>query len=622
MLEIGDQNIVSGTTKVKLDSLYNLNTVSVIENLRIRRFKAVNLPYLSDCNHLDEIILLDSAVVKSIRNGESKVVSTEPLSKVENNENEEVDPITGCRLAGDPLRFEYLTLEKLLSMDTLNNTTTDVLLKVERSNKYKININPLSKENFTAVEEAMIAIKNQIPKKDVVAVAAVYNCDNSNETGCLFYGSEINYNERFKKTFDTIFLGNGKQLNSNLFNILSVIDDTPKSSIFVECEYEIIPAIESDMNDYAARISSQFSVTGYWQTKSIKTIPSHPENLSHMMVKYVSGWYDRRVTNINQTYMLHFLRYVAGNLEKGESVFGGGDNADIENEIIKWLDDNKVIGMVKHDNRELDFTEQLWLKLNSVTNIRTLQYIFKEICLRISSGTLTASIHRDNNSTIGALLRDPLHIKKFQSSVFTWESLQSTNAFMEIGFEYIFRQIMHEFKELEIILEKNEKSLYYDVLNESEAYKKIHNTFPFYLALQFAKITIKNICDIQKQFLSRLVMSLILKYKKMTVQEMFSYVYTFKITIEDGCHFRFYDRDIEPDIWTCELISEDKYINGRKTTSILKLQKFNDLEMLNSGIPLNTGITDKYVTSPKEEDKLNLYFGTYTTVDEMPFNTF
>lgn len=545
MLTIKNQRFVetSNAMKTDLNMIKSLNSVTKINNVRIRQVKAFEIPYISDFNSLGNVILLDSCLPTNNSKSHSDTNSVKINCEVKSNKNEdeEIDPVTGCRLVGDPLKFEFLTLDKLASLDSSDESMADISIGVERCNKFELDFNPLSKENFISVEKAMCDIKNQIPRNDDVAVLAIFDCDNSNKTASFISGSQIINQGKGIKMIEAKFLGSGKVLNNNLLTVFE-IDQHPKSQFFAECEYEVIPAVKATEIDSPARVSCEFSVIGYWNPPSIKTIPSHPEDLSHMTVNFVSGWYDRRVFNIEKTYTLHFILYIVENLDKGLSIFKDEINEEIENDIGTWLKCSSALNSVKVDSRELDFTEQLWMRIKGITSIRSLQNVLKNICQKISTENFKPYVHQNNNSTIGTLLRDPLYFKRLYGLLSTWESLQSTKAFVEIGFEYVFREIIYEFNELGLTLEKNGKSLYDDVLSEADIVKKINYTFPFFLALQFSKLILKTICDISTQNLCRLVIALINKYKKMSVQEMFSYCYSFQISHEDGCHFRFYDK--------------------------------------------------------------------------------
>uniref|UniRef100_A0A0K0EAN3 Protein zwilch n=1 Tax=Strongyloides stercoralis TaxID=6248 RepID=A0A0K0EAN3_STRER len=625
MLEIKSKGFIEvpKTVKTDLSVIKSLNSVSKIKNVRIRHVKASQIPYIADCNSLDNVILLDSSQSKRNSISSSYVHSIEAKYETESVcvKDNEYDQVTGCRLVGDPLRFEFLTLEKLSSIDASNDTLDGVLVKTDRCSKFELDLNPLSKEDSTLIEKALYDIKNQIPKNDDVAVVAIYNCDEFNKTGSFICGTQMNNQGKIIKTVETMFLGSGKVLNNNLYTIFD-IHQPSKSNFSAECEYEIIPAVKSNELDSPAHVSCEFSVVGYWNISSINTIPSHPDDLSHMTVKFVSGWYDRRVYNIEKTYTLHLILYIVENLDKGLSIFKDEENPEIENDVAEWLKSSEACNLIKVDNKELDFTEQLWMKIKGVTSIKSLQNIFKSICQKISTENFKPYVHRNNSSTIATLLRDPLYFKKLHGLLSSWESLQSTKAFVEIGYEYVFREIMYEFDELGLTLEKNGKSLYDDILNEIDIQKKINSTIPFFLALQFSRITLKTICDISAQHLSRLAIALINKYKKMSIKEMFSYCYTFQISHHDGCHFRFYDKAVEPDVWMCKSVSIDPLFCGRKVTNIIKIQKHNDLKMLDEGFSLISGTKEKYLSTEQEEEKLSMYYGTFTTINEIPLTFF
>uniref|UniRef100_A0A0N5BJP0 Protein zwilch n=2 Tax=Strongyloides papillosus TaxID=174720 RepID=A0A0N5BJP0_STREA len=597
----------------------SLNSVIKVKNVRVRRLEASEIPYIIDCNALKDVILLDSSVPKAKAKPVTKGLRTESVDMEEDNVME-IDPVTGCRLVGDPLKFEFLTLEKLAALNSTDPSMISNCLEEERCSKFSLDFNPLSKENFGSVEKALIDIKNQIPLSDDVGVLALYDVDQFNDTATIISGHQTSDNGKCAKTIETRFLGSGKALNSNLFTVFKY--DQPKNTTFaVECGYDIIPATKPDDLDSPARVSCEYSVIGHWNTTSIKNIPSHPEDLTHMTVNYVAGWYDRRVYNTEKTYTLHFILYVVDNLHKGGLLFKNEENMDIEEDVREWLKNEDAVNSIKMDNRELDFTEQLWMRIRNITSISSLQNIFKDICHKLSSEDFKPYVHPNNNSTLGTLLRDPLHFKKLQGLLSTWEALLSTKTFVELGFEFVFREIMAEFNDLGITLENNGKLIYDEVFAEPDVSRRIYNIFPFFLALQFSRLTKRTFRDIPIAHLSRQAMTLINRYKKMTVKEMFSYAYTFRIPREYGCHFTFYDKVVEPDVWMCKSVYMDLLFHGRKVTNVVKLQKHNDLEMLDGVYSPNKTPSDKFLTE-EDEEKLSLYYGTFTTIDDVPLDFF
>uniref|UniRef100_A0A0K0FSN9 Uncharacterized protein n=1 Tax=Strongyloides venezuelensis TaxID=75913 RepID=A0A0K0FSN9_STRVS len=124
----------------------SLNSVIKIKNVRVRRLEASEIPYISDTNAFKDVILLDSSIPKL----EGKSPTTRPLPTesvdMEEDNTIEIDPVTGCRLVGDPLKFEFLTLEKLAA---LNNSTDPSMisncLEEERCNRFSLDFNPLSR---------------------------------------------------------------------------------------------------------------------------------------------------------------------------------------------------------------------------------------------------------------------------------------------------------------------------------------------------------------------------------------------------------------------------------------------------------------------------------------------
>uniref|UniRef100_A0A0K0F6V9 Cytokine receptor-like factor 3 n=1 Tax=Strongyloides venezuelensis TaxID=75913 RepID=A0A0K0F6V9_STRVS len=254
-----------------LSMVKSLNSVIKVKNVRVRRLEASEIPYIADCNALKNVILLDSCVPKAKPKPVIKNLRTDSVDMEEDNAME-IDPITGCRLVGDPLKFEFLTLEKLAALNSTDPSMISNCLEEERCNKFSLDLNPLSKENFSSVERAIIDIKNQIPLSDDVAVLALYDVDQFNDTATVISG----------------------QKNDNLFTVFKY--DQPKNTTFsVECGYDIIPATKPDDLDSPARVSCEYSVIGHWNTTSIKNILSHSRNLMHITVNYVGGWYACRV---------------------------------------------------------------------------------------------------------------------------------------------------------------------------------------------------------------------------------------------------------------------------------------------------------------------------------------
>uniref|UniRef100_A0AC35TIW4 Protein kinase domain-containing protein n=1 Tax=Rhabditophanes sp. KR3021 TaxID=114890 RepID=A0AC35TIW4_9BILA len=463
-----------------------------LPKLRIREVDTSKLPYINEIRSIQKVLLVDK-FVEDVPVNQTIGVTRDYTALNDDNMGEEDQEFNtyGCRIAGNPLKFQFLTLDKLNKLtgsDDINYKDTLTMIGKHTPN-FTYDLQPLESEYKKILDINFCEMVSKVGKYRNMPLVVAFKCAGDRETnGLLFKGSRRPIGKALE-TLTTNYLGTGIDLLANLDIQIGNLGGTI-SPVQIECKYDLYPAIEPVDEDIGSRVSAQFSVIGKWTSTQITPMPSHPSNSAEMYINFVAGFYDRRMQDNMRSYDLHRLIETAVKLEAGQTNFHTdvGNDDEVMTSIEKWMDENPCLEMVKMGDRSLDFIELLWDKIKETQSMTYLAKIIAMITSKISSKTFKANTHPDNNCMLAILLREPERSSKLLGRL---ENLYCTQIFTEIGYEFVFREIVDGFNQLQFAKEQEGRKFYEDIFFlEGSIEDKVMHLTPYHLGLQFAKLLV------------------------------------------------------------------------------------------------------------------------------------
>ncbi|KHN87994.1 Protein zwilch -like protein [Toxocara canis] len=382
--------------------------------------------------------------------------------------------------AGSPLKFSFITLEKLRQKGGCHDAT---FLGELDCSKTTFECNPLPSPDGRRLANSLATGEWPFDRETFKTAAIWIVMDASDAMKTAFLGISrmddliILYNIRcFARGDPTV-----EDYIQPKFRFL----DHLQATFTAYCSYDLIPSMANRDTDAAMRITANVQLLASWRAKRDDFLVNPPHSAS-VTLSVCVGWLDRRLPYSEWSQELCILLALGNALRTGTMSWQPIDpNVTSEqlNASVKALLEEEQLGQAEPagDWAEYrDLSERLWVLLKNCTSSRMLIGALQIVWEALRSGYKNTMMHSNNKSTIARLMKDAcagdLKLPRL-------EGLTPLEILLEVGLEYFHRSCVHEFISNEFVASGNELESLYSINPRASTEDRADAMFVLYQAL-------------------------------------------------------------------------------------------------------------------------------------------
>ncbi|VDM48020.1 unnamed protein product [Toxocara canis] len=369
--------------------------------------------------------------------------------------------------AGSPLKFSFITLEKLRQKGGCHDAT---FLGELDCSKTTFECNPLPSPDGRRLANSLATGEWPFDRETFKTAAIWIVMDASDAMKTAFLGISrmddliILYNIRcFARGDPTV-----EDYIQPKFRFL----DHLQATFTAYCSYDLIPSMANRDTDAAMRITANVQLLASWRAKRDDFLVNPPHSAS-VTLSVCVGWLDRRLPYSEWSQELCILLALGNALRTGTMSWQPID----PNVTKEQLGQAAPAG----DWAEYrDLSERLWVLLKNCTSSRMLIGALQIVWEALRSGYKNTMMHSNNKSTIARLMKDAcagdLKLPRL-------EGLTPLEILLEVGLEYFHRSCVHEFISNEFVASGNELESLYSINPRASTEDRADAMFVLYQAL-------------------------------------------------------------------------------------------------------------------------------------------
>ncbi|GMR58772.1 hypothetical protein PMAYCL1PPCAC_28967 [Pristionchus mayeri] len=347
---------------------------------------------------------------------------------------------------GSPLKFEFLTLDKLKESDA-DLLNFKVTIRSITENAFPVKPIPVEiafklRQGFYDSDEPLFDAS--IPSNSPIFIA----CDASDEMRTVYVG--IQKTKSACRLFSTVCTGGlDEDGREAILDIVDGMSSMGESQCNTRMHIEMLrPRPHKREEEVDNTVDALSSLVVDYQSDQFD-IACMPPSTAHATLTFYPGWCDPRLEFDAKTKDLQLMMVMANALHNntpfnwdhaGESK---KKDADIQAAVRALIADTNKQVITDESKRYIDFTEHLWEILRECRSnellIKCLQIIFSAL----RSNSISTILHDDNLSNLGSLIRasckgQPIHIPRL-------EGLTPVELLLEIAVERFRRDTITEY---------------------------------------------------------------------------------------------------------------------------------------------------------------------------------
>ncbi|GMT09356.1 hypothetical protein PFISCL1PPCAC_653 [Pristionchus fissidentatus] len=347
---------------------------------------------------------------------------------------------------GSPLKFEFLTLDKLRDADS---DLMNIKVSIRTITENTFSINPIPVERAFKLRQSLYDYDERLLDASLPPTTPIFfACNATDEMRTIYVG--IQKTLAVCRLFNTECTGAlDAEGRESIYDQLDRFAAIGEKQCSTRMQIEILrPRTHKKEEEMIETVDAISTLTVEYPSNEYD-IASMPPSTMHATLAFYPGWCDSRVEYDGMTRDLQLMMTMASALHTNTPFdwahVGEAKKTDceIQAEVRALISDTNKQVITDESKRYIDFTERLWDILRECRSNELLVKCLQIIFSALRSNSISTILHDDNYSNLASLIRDscrgrPLHVPRL-------EGLTPIELLLEIAVERFRRDTITEF---------------------------------------------------------------------------------------------------------------------------------------------------------------------------------
>uniref|UniRef100_A0A915ASB0 Protein zwilch n=1 Tax=Parascaris univalens TaxID=6257 RepID=A0A915ASB0_PARUN len=381
--------------------------------------------------------------------------------------------------AGSPLKFSFMTLEKLRRRDGYQDPT---FLAELDANEAAFECNPVPSKDGRRLVNSLATEEWPFDRKSLKAIAVWVVMDASDAMKTSLLG--VSRTEDLLVTYSVRCFARGDITVEDYIQPNFRFLDQLQPTFTAYCSYDLIPPRPNVDTDAATRITANVQLLANWRAKREDLLVQPPRS-APVSLSVCVGWLDKRLPYTEWSNELCIILALGSALRTGTMNWQPIDPTITSHQLnasVKALLEEEELGRTPAGDwaEYRDLSERLWVVLKNCSSNRMLVDALQIVWNALRSGYKNTMMHSNNMSTIARLMKDAcagdLKLPRL-------EGLTPLEILLEAGLEYFHRSCIHQYISSGFVVSGSELESLYPINPRAATEDRADVIFVLYQAL-------------------------------------------------------------------------------------------------------------------------------------------